>query len=207
MLLDFEKLLKEYDMRISGVLHVGAHFGEEYLSYIDNGISRVVFIEPLKENFQVLEDRFGAMDDVVLINKGAGSEKKELNMYRASNNLVSSSVLKPKRHLTQHPDVLFDDGQTVIEIDRIDNMLEDIVPYNFMNVDVQGYELEVFKGAGGYLEWVDFIMTEVNRDEVYEGCAQVGEIDEYLSRYQFKRVETSWDGDCWGDAFYVKLKT
>ena len=55
MLLDFEKLIQKYDMRISGVLHVGAHFGEEYLSYIDNGISRVVFIEPLQENFQVLE--------------------------------------------------------------------------------------------------------------------------------------------------------
>ena len=204
MLLDFEKLLQKYDMRISGVLHVGAHFGEEYLSYIDNGISRVVFIEPLKENFQVLEDRFGAMDDVVLINKGAGSEKKQLNMYRASNDLVSSSVLKPKRHLTQHPDVLFDDGQTIIEIDRIDNMLEDIVPYNFMNVDVQGYELEVFKGAGEFLDRVDFIMTEVNRDEVYEECAQVEEIDEYLSKYKFKRVETSWDGDCWGDALYIK---
>jgi len=204
MLLDFEKILKEYDMRISGVLHVGAHFGEEYLSYIDNGISRVVFIEPLKENFQVLEDRFGAIDDVVLINKGAGSEKKNVNMYRASNDLVSSSVLKPKRHLTQHPDVLFDSGKTIIEIDRIDNMLEDIVPYNFMNVDVQGYELEVFKGAGDYLNSVDFIMTEVNRDEVYESCAQVEEIDEYLSRYKFKRVETSWDGDCWGDALYVK---
>tara|TARA_Y100001938_G_scaffold147466_1_gene228712 strand:+ start:551 stop:1177 length:627 start_codon:yes stop_codon:yes gene_type:complete len=204
MLLDFEKLLQKYDMRISGVLHVGAHFGEEYFSYIDNGINRVVFIEPLKENFQVLEDRFGSMDDVVLINKGAGSEKKELKMYRASNNLVSSSVLKPKRHLTQHPDVLFDDGQTVIEIDRIDNMLKDIVPYNFMNVDVQGYELEVFKGAGEFLDRVDFIMTEVNRDEVYEGCAQVEEIDEYLSKYKFKRTETSWDGDCWGDALYVK---
>ena len=206
MLLDFEVLIRKYDMHISGVLHVGAHFGEEYLSYIDNGISRVVFVEPLKENFQVLEDRFGAIDDVVLINKGAGSEKKELNMYRASNNLVSSSVLKPKRHLTQHPDVMFDGGETIIEIDRIDNMLDDIVPYNFMNVDVQGYELEVFKGSGEFLDRIDFIMTEVNRDEVYEDCAQVEEIDEYLSKYRFKRVETSWDGDCWGDAFYIKEK-
>jgi len=204
MLLNLTELIQKYDATISGALHVGGHWGEEYLIYVDNGISRVVFIEPLKENFQVLEDRFEAIDDVVLINKGAGSEKKELNMYRASNNLVSSSVLKPKRHLTQHPDVLFDDGQTVIEIDRIDNMLEDIVPYNFMNVDVQGYELEVFKGAGKFLDRVDFIMTEVNRDEVYEGCAKVEEIDEYLSEYKFKRVETSWDGDCWGDALYVK---
>ena len=204
MLLDFNTLLTKYDVRISGVLHVGAHWGEEYLVYIENGINRVVFIEPIKENFQVLEDRFGAMGDVVLINKGAGSEQQELHAYKASNNLVSTSVLKPKRHLTQHPDVSFDDGETVIEIDRIDNMLDDIVPYNFMNVDVQGYELEVFKGAGEFLGQIDFIMTEVNRDEVYENCAQVEEIDEYLSKYKFKRVETTWAGDCWGDAFYIK---
>tara|TARA_X000001036_G_scaffold47191_1_gene37757 strand:- start:1298 stop:1924 length:627 start_codon:yes stop_codon:yes gene_type:complete len=204
MLLDFENLLKKYDMNVTGVLHVGAHFGEEYLIYIENDITKVVFIEPLKENFQVLEDRFGSIDEVILINKGAGSVSKKVNIYRSSNNLVSSSVLKPKRHLTQHPEVLFDDGQTVIEIDRIDNMLQDITPYNFMNVDVQGYELEVFKGAGILLDKIDFIMTEVNRDEVYEGCAQITEIDEYLLEYGFKRVETSWDGDCWGDAFYVK---
>ena len=204
MLLDFEKLLKKYDMNVTGVLHVGAHFGEEYLSYIENDITKVVFIEPIKENFQVLEDRFGSIDEVVLINKGAGSVSKKVNIYRSSNNLVSSSVLKPKRHLTQHPDVLFDDGQTVIEIDRIDNMLQDITPYNFMNVDVQGYELEVFKGTGILLDKIDFIMTEVNRDEVYEGCAQISEIDEYLLEYGFKRVETRWDGDCWGDAFYIK---
>ncbi|HCI72187.1 MAG TPA: FkbM family methyltransferase [Balneola sp.] len=205
MLLDFKKLLKEYDMRISGVLHVGAHFGEEYLSYVDNGISKVVFIEPLKENFQVLENIYGAVPDVTLINKGAGSEKKQLNIYKSSNNLVSSSVLKPKTHLEQHPEVLFDDGQTVIDIDRIDNMLEDIVPYNFMNVDVQGYELEVFKGAGIFLDKIDFIMTEVNREEVYENCCQVEEIDEYLAKYKFKRVESKWHG-CWGDALYIKDK-
>ena len=181
----------------------GAHFGEEYLSYIDNGISRVVFIEPLKENFQVLENIYGSVPDVTLINKGAGSEKKQLNIYKSSNNLVSSSVLKPKTHLEQHPEVLFDDGQTVIDIDRIDNMLEDIIPYNFMNVDVQGYELEVFKGAGEFLDLIDFIMTEVNREEVYENCCQVEEIDEYLAKYKFKRVESKWHG-CWGDAFYIK---
>ena len=204
MLLDFNELITKYELQITGILHVGAHWGEEYLSYIDNDIKKVVFIEPLKENFRILQDRFDSIDDVVLINKGAGSEIKRLKMYKASNSLVSSSILKPKRHLTQHPDVIFDDGETIVEIDRIDNMLHDIVPYNFMNVDVQGYELEVFKGAGQFLGQVDFIMTEVNRDEVYEGCAQVEEIDDYLSTYHFKRVETTWDGDCWGDAFYIK---
>ena len=174
------------------------------MSYIDNDIKKVVFIEPLKENFRILQDRFDSIDDVVLINKGAGSEIKRLKMYKASNSLVSSSILKPKRHLTQHPDVIFDDGETIVEIDRIDNMLDDIVPYNFMNVDVQGYELEVFKGAGQFLGQVDYIMTEVNRDEVYESCPMIEDIDLYLEGFGFERLAVEWQSESWGDAIYVK---
>jgi hypothetical protein len=47
-------------------------------------------------------------------------------------------------------------------------------------------------------------MTEVNRDEVYKGCPMVEELDDYLKEYGFERVETTWDGVTWGDAFYVK---
>ena len=37
-----------------------------------------------------------------------------------------------------------------------------------INMDVQGYELEVLKGATKTLEQVDYVYCEVNRDEVYE---------------------------------------
>jgi hypothetical protein len=46
-------------------------------------------------------------------------------------------------------------------------------------------------------------MTEVNKDQVYVGCTQIGEIDEILS--DFKRVETFWVGNQgWGDALYIR---
>ena len=47
-------------------------------------------------------------------------------------------------------------------------------------------------------------MTEVNRDEVYKNCARVEQLDEFLLTYGFERVETTWDGETWGDAFYIK---
>jgi hypothetical protein len=51
---------------------------------------------------------------------------------------------------------------------------------------------------------LDYIITEVNREVVYENNAMVGDLDNYLSKYGFERVETSWDGGTWGDAFYIK---
>ena len=75
-----------------------------------------------------------------------------------------------------------------------------------INIDVQGYELEVFKGGEKTLNSIDYIITEVNRDVVYQQNAFVEDIDLFLGKYGFIRCETSWDGNTWGDALYIKQK-
>lgn len=72
------------------------------------------------------------------------------------------------------------------------------------NLDVQGYELEVLKGSQEMLANIFGILTEVNRDELYENCIQVEQLDDFLNLYDFQRVETNWEGETWGDAFYLK---
>jgi hypothetical protein len=69
-------------------------------------------------------------------------------------------------------------------------------------MDVQGFELEVLKGATETLKGIDYVYCEINRDEVYEGCAKIWELDAFLK--DFTRVETSWAGGSWGDAIYIK---
>ena len=54
-----------------------------------------------------------------------------------------------------------------VEVHLLDEY--DCKDYNFINMDVQGYELEVLKGGTKVLEKVDYVYCEVNRDEVYEG--------------------------------------
>ena len=78
--------------------------------------------------------------------------------------------------------------------------------YNFINIDVQGYELEVFKGAEETLKHIDLILTEINKEEMYEGCALIGEMDEYMSERGFQRIATYWqqDGETWGDGLYLR---
>jgi hypothetical protein len=42
----------------------------------------------------------------------------------------------------------------------------------------------------------------VNKAELYRDCCLISEIDEYLSKYGFKRVITRWTPHNWGDALY-----
>jgi hypothetical protein len=44
---------------------------------------------------------------------------------------------------------------------------------------------------------------EVNEKELYHHCALINQIDDFLSRYNFKRVLTKMTEHGWGDALYV----
>ena len=53
MLISFKDLVKKYDMIITGVIHIGGHYGEELQDYIDEGIQDMIIFEPLDSNFKV----------------------------------------------------------------------------------------------------------------------------------------------------------
>jgi hypothetical protein len=75
---------------------------------------------------------------------------------------------------------------------------------NVLMMDVQGYELEVLKGARETLGSIDHVFTEINRAELYEGCPMAEDLDLFLAGFGFFRAETDWAGGTWGDAYYRK---
>ena len=196
---------------------LGAHHGQEVRQYINSGIKNIALFEPVPEHVEKITEDFRD-DDITLYQVALGSEEKTMQMnvsdFEGQNaelyKGMSTSLLKPSIHLEQYPHIKFNESIEV-EVTTLDILAEEdeIVPedFNFMNIDVQGYELEVMKGASKFLPHIQFIYSEVNRAEVYEGCPMVEEIDQFLSEYNFERVDTNWAGDTWGDALYIKRKT
>jgi FkbM family methyltransferase len=202
MLLNLYSLKEKYGLKIKGVLHIGAHIGQEFKTYEKLGIDNVMFFEPLSTTFNRLKENVG--DNALLVNIALGNMEGEIEMFTETiNEGQSSSILEPEYHLIQHPTLTFN-GKEKVKITKLDNFINDKEKFNFINIDVQGYELEVFKGASEYLNSIDYVMTEVNRAELYKGCAKIEELDTFLGGYGFERVETTWDGGTWGDAFYIK---
>jgi len=204
MIISFSDIVKKYNMNINGIIHIGAHYGEEIVDYINEGIQNVILFEPLSDNFDILYKNSKNLNaNIEAYQVALGSKFGESTMYVSDNEKQSSSILKPKVHLSHHPDVKFLSKEKV-EVHLLDEY--DCHNYNFLNMDVQGYELEVLKGGSETLKHIDYVYCEVNRDEVYENNAYVEDLDEYLANYNMGRVETVWSGGIWGDALYIKQK-
>ena len=191
-------------MDIKGIIHIGGHYGEELQDYIDNGVQNVIVFEPLSDNFRILSEKAENLNaNIEGYQVALGSEKGTATMYVSDNEQQSSSILEPAIHLTHHPHVKFPTTEEV-EVDLLDEY--DCKDYNFINMDVQGYELEVLKGATETLKQIKYVYCEVNRAEVYKDNALVEEIDDFLGEYGMVRKQTDWAGDIWGDALYIKEK-
>lgn len=200
MLIRFGDIVKKYNMNISGIIHVGGHYGEEIVDYINCGIQDIVIFEPLSENYERLKKNVEYLNaNISGFQLALGSKEMQVEMFVSSNDAQSSSILKPSKHLTQYDWVTFDKTE-LVEVKTLDSF--QYTTYNFINMDVQGYELEVLKGGTETLKYVNYVYCEVNRDELYENNAYVEEIDEFL--FNFERVETNWEGKTWGDALYIR---
>ena len=48
------------------------------------------------------------------------------------------------------------------------------------------------------------MILEINRDEMYEGCPMVEDIDSFLREHNIVRAVTYWQSESWGDGVYVR---
>lgn len=198
------KIIKILNIKVLGVIQVGAHYGQEIdeIKKINKHLKFIVY-EPSAKSLKILKKKYNKNLTVRIIGKALGSKKKsKINLWKASNDGQSSSLLEPKDHLIHVPNVKFY-GVEKVRMDKLDSLKTNRKEYNFLIIDTQGYELEVLKGATQSLKYIDYIFVEINRAEVYENCAKFSDLNNFLNNHKFHCSHIRW-WDFWGDAFYVK---
>jgi FkbM family methyltransferase len=210
MILPLRALAARYGLEpMTRVLHVGGHYGEECDEYFREGAAHVTFFEPQSACFDEMARRIGARENVRLLRIALGNVNSVLEMHiETANAGQSSSLLRAKVHATQYPQIKFESKEsvTVLRLDDCDKLRAEVGAWDFLAIDVQGYELEVFRGAVDSLRAVRAISAEINRAELYEGCGQIEEVDAFLGGLGYDRVETEWCGGTWGEGIYVRRR-
>jgi FkbM family methyltransferase len=190
-----------------GVLHLGANTGEELDIYVKAGIQRVVWVDCNRRTLPYLRMNVEHVPGHVVIEAAVSDEDGEELDFRVTNNNASSSILELGEHQQLYPHIREIDKQRVITI-TVDRMLKaydyKLEEFDFVNLDLQGYELKALRGMTELLPNVKWVYTEVNFSHVYKNCCLVDELDGFLAQYGFKRKLTADTGLHWGDAFYAK---
>jgi FkbM family methyltransferase len=206
MLIKFSHLLEKYEFTPVGILHIGAHEMEERKDYISHGIENICWVEG---NAELVERGIEKIDPdhEKLLHGLIYSEDDKVFEFKITNNSQSSSILEFGTHKQNHPQVEFVNSvrmsSTTIKTLLSKNMVS-VGDFDFVNLDIQGVELQALKGFGEYLDPVKYIYTEINVGQVYKGNDTIEEMDHFLGNLGFYRVETNLTEYSWGDAFYIK---
>ena len=209
MLIPYNKIIKKYDLDAKVVLHIGAHEAEEHDAYFENGCKEVVWIEANPFLSSYLQNLLNEEKNTVITAAVSNVDGDEVD-FIITNNGQSSSILELGLHKNLFPSVVESrrikvQTKTVSTIFRENKISFEKV--DFINLDIQGAELLALKGMPHGLANVKAIYTEVNTKEVYENCAIMSEIDEFLEPSGFERVETvMWQNHPWGDALYIRKR-
>lgn len=188
-------LLDQYKRRTKGILHLGAHLGQEAAAYADLN-KPVVWVEALPNLHSRLANHVkqfpGQRAMCALLGDRNGIQKT----FYISNNAegASSSVFQfgdyggGDKSLWPELKLAMVDSITLPML-RLDTLLQgngiDAQQYDFWVVDLQGAELLALQGSGDLLQYCRALYVEVSTVPVYQGGVLWPELSAWLGQAGF----------------------
>jgi len=181
------QLLKKLNFENSIIVDVGGADGTTSEIFARNFKENKIYVfEPILENFNQIEEKQKKIKNLVLFNKALGNGELNSKINIASR-VTSSSIfnLSPDQNSSIFSkDLNFCRSEEII-ITKLDSVIEKDQVIGIIKLDVQGYEMEVLKGANSVLERTMLIVLEMNSHNHYPGAPKYFEVDEYLRNRNF----------------------
>ena len=204
MYITIQDIKSKYRPDLKGIVHLGAHLGEEAKDYAAVGCEKVIWVEGNPTLISELKSNLSIYPKNAVYNVLISDNDHSKVVFNITEFSQSSSILELGITEEIHNTKVIERKELTAR--RIDTFFAeqgvDLQQYNFLNIDLQGYELIALKSLGDELDHIDWIYTEVNSRHVYKKCVLLDELDLFLLKKGFKRVELYMTGWRWGDALY-----
>lgn len=140
--------------------------------------ARYLLIDPLPENSAALEEAANKASNIQYVNAAIGAKSESLDLYMHGD---QSSFLRSED---------FSGRAIRVGVRTCDDVLADVSnlplhPSILMKIDVQGYEVQVLKGAQKTLASCEIVLVEVSTQRVYENSPLAHEVVSYLGERGF----------------------
>lgn len=177
---------------VTTVIDAGAHHGHYarvFASVLPD--AQILCFEPIPETFRALVQQTADSPRIKCYPIALGSSCQDALMNVSGIDQASSLLTMNDTHTGLWPG-----SETVgtveVKLDTLDNVL-DKVPGSgdiFLKMDVQGYEMELLKGATRSLKRIKLIRFEASFVPLYHNGARFSEIFAFLEDNEFRYVRT-----------------
>lgn len=198
-----------------GIVHIGAHYGQEAAHYREYVGENVAWVEAHPDYYCKLASN-RVLGGQLALQACLSNVSGETVDFYITKDEYASSLLRPEFHQVQNPHAPVT-GKIQVETLTYQDLLADISdddyetffsPANVLVLDVQGAELMVLEGMGDELDQFEAVATEFSTVEFYAGGPRLFDLDEFLIPRGFQRVYVPVDGQgadlIHADALYVR---
>lgn len=186
-------IINQYKIIPTGVIHIGAHIGEEIEHYIDMQVENLIYIEANPEVMDALQRNIKKYKDKINVNTYniAITNKRGVFDFYVTNNFMSSSLFHLKEHLKYYPDIYEARTIKVNAITFDDFMVENQIDkyYNILIMDTQGAELSILESSLNYLSNFDMIISEISRIEIFENGCKFTDLTKFLEEHNYVLID------------------
>jgi FkbM family methyltransferase len=208
-LFDIERIAAKHEIEPLGVLHVGANDGHEAEAYDRYGFRHVLWVEGFPLFFERLLSHIAPFPNQSALQILVSDTEGERVTFRVAANGVSSTTMTPgSKYFDDFPDVTFEREEELVA-HRLDTVLKErgieLGSYNVLVLDVEGSELKALRSLGDFLYGFSWIACEVSVAHNFASGPRLIDIDRFLARAGFSRVETVL-GSSSGDALYKRTR-
>lgn len=182
ILTNLKQIVSELDL----IIDVGANSGQ--FSKASNFFypeAQIYTFEPLEDHFLNIAQKFSKIKNVKVYNLAVGNEDGFISFNKNKYGHVSSILdiseenkYYPKEHIEKID----------VKITTLDTFFKEIqIPKaTLIKLDVQGFELEVLKGAVNIIQKVNYIIIEANLETLYTNQPTFTEVNTFLNENGFE---------------------
>jgi FkbM family methyltransferase len=180
--------LKKMVPELTTIIDVGANSGQ--FTKVATHLypqAQIHTFEPLPDLYPIIKKKFSTNPNIKTYNIALGNEDGTI-LFNKNKFGHTSSVLEISQeniHFTRKDNEL---EQIRVEIKKLDSLVLPIDKANLslLKLDVQGYELEVLKGADETIKAIGYIIIEANLEELYSNQPSFTIMNNYLQNKGFE---------------------